>query len=147
MTSPIRLRFATAAALFFTSAIPARAAGAAPAANAKVPGDLWEVSSQMSMDGMEMAMPTQVLEICAPKKWNAPPAPANEEQKCRNSDFKVDGPKATWKVSCSNPTMTGDGEITRDGASAYAGSIRFTSDDGNLTIKLNGRRVGDCDVP
>jgi hypothetical protein len=43
--------------------------------------------------------------------------------------------------------MTGEGEITRDGASAYAGFIKFSSDDGNMKIKLSGRRVGDCDVP
>jgi hypothetical protein len=101
----------------------------------------------MSMEGVEMAMPAQTLKICASKNWNAPPAPANEQQKCRNSDFKVEGPKATWKTTCENPPMTGVGEITRDGASAYAGAIKFTSSDGNLTIKLNGRRVGDCDNP
>ena len=147
MTSPTRLGFAIVAALVLMGAIPASAADAAPAATAKVPGDMWEVSTQMSMEGMEMAMPTQVLKVCAAKKWSAPPAPANEQQKCRNSDFKVVGPKATWKVSCSNPTMTGEGEIIRDGASAYSGAIKFTSDDGNMKIKLNGRRIGDCDVP
>jgi hypothetical protein len=147
MTSPTRLRLATATTLCILGTVHARAAEPAPTANAKVPGDLWEVSSRMSMEGVEMAMPALTLKICAAKKWTAPPAPANEQQKCRNSDFKVEGPKATWKVTCENPAMTGDGEIVRDGASAYAGAIKFTSDEGNLTIKLNGRRVGDCDNP
>ena len=142
MTSHNRLRFATAAALFFVSAIPSSAAE-----TARVPGDQWEVTSQMSMEGMEMAMPVQTFKICSPKTWTQPPAPANEQQKCRNSDFKLVGPKATWKVTCTNPAMTGEGEITRDGASAYSGAIKFTSDDGNLKIKLNGRRLGECDVP
>jgi len=142
MTSSIRLCCASVAALLLMSAIPARAAD-----GAKAQGDLWEVSSLMSMEGVEMMMPAQTLKVCAPRTWSAPPAPANEQQKCRNSDFKVDGPKATWKVSCDNPPMTGSGEIMRDGATAYAGSIKFTSGEGNLTIKLNGHRVGDCDVP
>ena len=59
----------------------------------------------------------------------------------------MEGQKATWKVSCTNPTMTGEGEIIRDGATAYSGAIKFKSDDGNMKIKLNGRRVGDCVVP
>ena len=124
------------------AALPAGAAE-----TAKEPGDLWQGSSQMSMEGMDMGMPAQTLKVCAPKTWKEPPAPANEQQKCRNSDFKVEVPKATWKVTCTNPTMTGEGEIVRDGATAYSGAIKFKSDDGNMKIKLNGRRVGDCVVP
>jgi hypothetical protein len=147
MTSQIRIRCTAVVALFLISALSARTADAAPAATAHAPGDLWEVTSQMSMEGMEMAMPAQTLKVCAAKTWNAPPTPANEQQKCRNSDFKVEGPKATWKTTCENPPMTGVGEITKEGASAFAGSIKFASDAGNMKITLNGRRVGDCDDP
>jgi hypothetical protein len=147
MTSKIRDQWKTIAALFLMSAVSARTAYTAPAAGANAQGDLWEVTSQMSMEGMEMAMPAQTLKVCAAKTWNAPPTAANEQQKCRNSDFKVEGPKATWKTTCENPPMTGVGEITKEGASAFAGSIKFASDAGNMKITLNGRRLGDCDNP
>jgi hypothetical protein len=60
----------------------------------------------------------------------------------------MDGPKATWKITCDPPhAMTGTGEITRDGDAAYTGAMKFASADGNLTMKLDGRRVGECDKP
>ena len=55
--------------------------------------------------------------------------------------------KVTWDVACTEPTMTGHGEINRDGASAYAGTIAFTSDQGKMTIKLTGKKIGECDNP
>lgn len=125
MTQKIRHRFAAAAALVVLSAVPvlgADAPAAPPAANVK--GDLWEVTSQMSMEGIPMAMPAQKAKVCAPKTWTEPPAPENPQQKCSNSDFHLDGPKATWKISCEPPhAMTGTGEITRNGDAAYSGAI------------------------
>ena len=147
MSPQSRLRFATTAALLLASASVVRAADTPAAGTAPVLGDLWEVTSQMSMEEMPMAMPVQKLKICSPKAWKRPPAPTNEQQKCTNSDFAIDGPKATWKVICENPPMTGEGEITRDGPEAYTGAIKFTGDEGALTIKLNGRRVSDCNNP
>jgi hypothetical protein len=58
----------------------------------------------------------------------------------------MSGGKATWKVKCTNPPMTGEGEVTRNGSDAWTGSIRFTSSDGVMTLKMSGRRVGDCDA-
>jgi hypothetical protein len=43
--------------------------------------------------------------------------------------------------------MTGTGRIVRTGDDAYEGEIRYTSDNGNVLIKLQGQRVGDCDNP
>jgi len=95
-----------------------------------------------------MEMPAQTLRVCAAKDWKQPPAAMDERQKCQSSDFKTAGPKATWKATCAGPpAMTGEGEITRNGADAYSGAIKFTSSDGDMTIKLSGRKVGDCDNP
>ena len=106
MTFQIRVGSATAAALLLMAAHPALAAE-----TAKVPGDQWEVTTQMSMEGMDMAMPAQTVKVCAPKTWQEPPAPANEQQKCKNSDFKLVGPKATWKVTCSDPPFSDANEL------------------------------------
>lgn len=147
MTVIMWVRFAIAATLFVVSANPPVAAEPPVAGASQPKGDLWEVTSQMSMDGMDLPMPAQKLKVCSPKEWTRPPAPANEDQKCVNSEFVIDGPKSTWKTTCENPPMTGTGEITRDGDAAYSGAIKFTSNQGNLTIKLDGHRVGDCDNP
>ena len=131
------------AVLVLAGAPGAPAAVSPAAAEAGKTGDLWEVTSKMSMEGMEM--PGRTTKVCTAKEWKEPPAPADEQQKCRYSDFKVVGSRATWKVRCANPEMTGEGDITRSGADSYAGAIKFTTEHGVMNLKLNGKRVGDCD--
>jgi len=146
MTSPFPRRLAAITMFLVLSSIPVRAADTPPANAAKETGDRWEVTSKMSMEGLPMELPAQTQKVCAAKEWKAPPAAMDERQKCQSSDFKSAGSKVTWKVRCAGPPeMTGDGEITRNGADAYTGQIRFTSEDGTMTMKLNGRRVGACD--
>ncbi len=121
-------------------------AAAEPAAPAKEKGVLWEMTSQMSMEGMPMALPAQKMKVCAQK--DQPPVRADERHKCTNSDFKKDGTKVTWKTFCAGPPeMTGEGEITFSDADNYTGTIKFASSDGSVTTKLTGMRVGDCEVP
>ncbi len=139
-------RFAAAATFLFLVTGPALTADTPPAPSG-ASGDLWEVTSRMSMEGMPTEMPAQKVQVCAPKEWKEPPGGMDERQKCESSDFKVAGPKATWKVRCAGPPeMTGEGEITRNGADAYTGALKFSSPHGAMTIKLDGRRLGDCDL-
>lgn len=116
------------------------------AADSAVPGDLWEVTSQMSMEGVSMKLPAQKVKVCSPKEWTEPPGGADERRKCTNSDFKIEGTMATWKVTCAGPpAMTGEGEITRENPESWSGSIKFTSEDGAMTLTLSGRRLDDCE--
>ena len=145
-TRPYR-RLAATVTFLMLSSLPVLAA-AEPCREQGEPGDLWEVTSQMSMEGMPMSMPARTIKLCSPKEWKEPPGPADEQMKCKTSDFKKDGAKVTWKVACAGPPeMTGDGEITRNGADSYTGTIKFTSSQGTMTIKLNGRRLSACELP
>lgn len=147
MTSPSSSRLAAAAAFVLLISMPVRAADAQPVAAATEPGDLWEVTSQMSMERMPMAMPAQTQRVCAAKDWKEPPGPKDDRHKCETTDFTTTGATVNWKVRCAGPpAMTGEGEITRQGSDAYSGLMRFTSPDGIMTMKLNGRRVGECDA-
>lgn len=110
-------------------------------------GDLWQVSTKMSMEGMPMEMPTQTAKYCAAKHWTKPPAGDNPRQKCVRSESRMSGSKFTWTESCESPAMTGRGEITRQGNDAYSGTIQYSSAQGNMTIKLSGRKIGECDNP
>jgi hypothetical protein len=135
-----------AASLFLVGGMHVLAAD--PPAAADQPGDLWEVTSKMSMEGMPMAMPAQKVKVCAPKVWTEPPGGADERRKCTNSDFKMEGEKATWKVTCEGPPpMTGEGEIIRQGADAWTGAVKFASEKGTMTINLSGNRLEGCDNP
>jgi uncharacterized protein DUF3617 len=107
-------------------------------------GDLWQTTSQMSMEGMPMAMPAQTVKVCSAKEWKQPPG---GQKNCTSSNMKSVGNKVTWDVKCTGPTMTGLGEINREGPDAYSGTIKFTTDQGNMTVKLTGKKIGDCDNP
>ena len=146
MTLAYPHRVAAIATFLLASSLPVQADDKPPAAGAKQTGDLWEVTSQMSMEGMPTAMPSQTQSVCAPKEWKEPPAAMDERRKCEISDYKSAGSTVSWKVRCPGPpAMTGEGEITRDGADAYTGLIKFNSPEGSMKIKLGGRRLGDCD--
>jgi uncharacterized protein DUF3617 len=141
-----RRRLAAAGSLLLAGSLAGIMADAPPAAPAR--GEQWEVVSQMSMEGMPMQLPPQKTTVCAAKEWKEPPGANDEKRKCKSSDFKMTGPKATWKVHCEGPPpMDGTGEITRDGADAFSGAIKFVTTEATMNIKLTGKRLGECDNP
>ncbi len=122
------------------------ASGAAAAPAVKESGDLWEVTSKMSMEGMPMEMPATTQKVCAPKTWTEPPG-SDAGKGCEVLDFKNTATATSWKVRCAGPpAMTGEGEITRQSPDAYTGTIKVQSEHGVMTMKLDGRRLGDCDL-
>jgi uncharacterized protein DUF3617 len=133
-------RVRTAAVVAALSALGLGALASAQAAK----GDLWEVTSQPSMEGMPMRLPSSTAKVCSAKEWREPP---NGQKNCKSTNMKIDGTKVTWDVQCTGPAMTGHGEITREGATAYSGSIKMSSDQGNMTIMLSGKKTGECDNP
>jgi Protein of unknown function (DUF3617) len=135
---PARFRVLSAVFVALTLAAAVRTTAQTPK------GDLWETTSQMSTEGMPMAMPAQTMKVCSAKEWKQPPG---GQKNCTSTNMKIVANKITWEVKCTGPTMNGVGEINRDGASAYTGSIKFMSDQGNMTVKLSGRKIGDCDNP
>ena len=110
-------------------------------------GDLWETTSQMSMEGVPFKMPASTVKVCSAKEWKEPPGGSDRSRNCKASNMKIDGNKVTWDVQCTGPTMTGTGEILREGADGFTGTIKFKSAEGSMTVNLKGRRVGGCDNP
>ena len=110
-------------------------------------GDLWETTSQMVMEGVPFKMPANTQKVCSAREWKEPPSGSDSSRNCKSSNMRVMENKVTWDVQCTGPTMTGTGEILRDGADAFTGTIKFMSPEGNLTIQLKGRRVGGCENP
>jgi hypothetical protein len=114
-------------------------------AHADANGDLWEVTSQMTMEGMPagMGMPAQTRRTCTAHEWTKPPV-SQDERGCKASDFSSTPTKTTWKFTC--PDVTGSAEITRTSPDAYTGWMKMTMDQGTMTMNLTGKRVGDCDA-
>jgi len=119
------------------------------AQDATPPGVLWEVTSQMSMEGMPMMMPARTMKVCAKRDWTEPPG-ASGEQGCTSSAFEQVENTVTWTSTCPAPMeMAGRGEITfeDDSAQAYTGKIEYSGDHGLMTIDLTGHVIGACDHP
>ncbi len=134
-------RFLRSPGLIALVAAAVCAAGTALAAT----GDMWEVTSQMTMEGMPpgMGMPAQTRRVCSAKEWTKPPV-SQDDRSCETTDFRGSPTKTSWKMRCDG--MTGDGEIHRTSPDAYTGWIKMTASEGTMTMNLSGRRVGDCDA-
>lgn len=148
MTSSRLRRAAAMATLLCSGSLPVLAADPAAAKAAGNTGELWEVTSQMqmSMQGMNMDMPAQKLKACA--RRGEPPAPADDQRKCRRLESKATGSTVSWKEICAGPPeTTGEGKITYNGPGAYTGTIRYKSSEGDMTMKLTGKRVGGACQP
>lgn len=112
------------------------------------PGNLWNTTSQMSMEGVPMPpMPPQSMQLCTPKEWNQPPPPP-PGQTCEMTDVQQSGNKITWKVSCTGEMdMSGEGEITFTTPDSYTGTIKFLAEGMTMNVALSGEKVGECDNP
>jgi hypothetical protein len=63
---------------------------------------------------------------------------------CKVSDYKMTGGTATWQMSCTKPqalTSTGEVTFTND---TYNGTITTNMAQGAMTMKVAGKRLGDC---
>jgi hypothetical protein len=134
-------RFLCSLSLVALAASAVCAAGTALAAT----GDMWEVTSQMTMEGMPpgMGMPAQTRRVCSAKEWTKPPV-SQDDRSCETTDFKSSPTKSSWKMKCEG--MTGEGEINRTSPDAYTGWIKMTASEGMMTLNLTGKKVGECDA-
>jgi hypothetical protein len=113
----------------------------------------WETTMQMQMAGSPIQMPEMKGTRCVtpedakdPSKSmpTGPEGRGNQKSDCKMSDYKVSGNTATWKMVCTTPqAMTTTGEMTFTDDS-YTGTMKMDSPQGPMTMKLAGKRLGDC---
>jgi hypothetical protein len=125
------------------------AASVCQAATPMRPG-LWEITAKMQGEGMPGGMPPMTSRTCitakdldAMDKGRTPGANKGAEQ-CEPVNYKQEGNKATWALSCEgrNP-MTGSGSIVY-GDDTFTQKMVMKSDRGTMTMESTGKRVGDC---
>jgi hypothetical protein len=112
----------------------------------------WEVTTQMQMPKMPMKMPeTKMTQCVTPEQvkdaaipGSSPTGRGGGADSCKTIDHKVSGSTVSWKVVCGPPQNTsGTGEIVFNGDS-YVGTMKMTTQQGEMTMKMSGKRVGDC---
>jgi hypothetical protein len=111
-------------------------------------GDLWETTAQASVPGMPVNMPPYKAKVCKKKDWTIPPQTTQDpNQNCKPTDFNHTGNTITWKMSCDNPPMTGEGELTFNGTDTYEGQFTMHAQQFNMQMHLTGKKIGTCDNP
>ena len=125
----MRLRFASLAAAAAVAIVPAQAQSPK--------GDAWDITSQMEMPGMPTAMPATTAK-------EQPPFRAREG--CRITDQQKLPNGWSWKMVC-NDGSTADGNMTFQGMEAWTGVMNMKMKEGAMSMKLAGKRVGECDAP
>ncbi len=126
---------------------------AANADNKEMPAGLWETKIKMEMPGMppEMAgmmgsgRTTTHCVKPGERKW-ADREKSPREQKCEQTDMKVEGNKVYWKMKCVDGT-TGEGVVTHNGKDAYTmDNTMNMPKQGTMKMHIEGKKISDnCD--
>jgi hypothetical protein len=122
------------------------AAAPLPLRAAPEPGDLWEDTVEMDMSGLPdgMSSPAQTRRRCSPRHMDAPPM-AEAGGRCQLHDVRRTASGMSWKMRCEGHT-SGAGEIRYEGRDRYRGSWTVDAGGQRMAMKVDGRRVGDCDA-
>jgi Protein of unknown function (DUF3617) len=110
----------------------------------------WEITSQMEMAGSPVQMPPMKTTRCVTPEEAKDPASLQQgpgrggKNDCKVTDQKQSGNTLSWKMACAAPqSMTGTGEITLTDDS-YTGTMKMTTPQGSMSMKMDGKRLGDC---
>jgi hypothetical protein len=113
----------------------------------------WESTMQMQMAGSPIQMPEMKSSRCVTAEDvkdptrslpSGPEGRGGPKSDCKAQDYKVSGNTVTWKMVCTTPqptTMTGEMTFTDD---TYNGTMKMDSAQGPRTMKVAGKRVGEC---
>ena len=117
------------------------------------PGEWWEVTAKMEMEGMPFAMPAQTTKICMPKDGQSDPSNTQgKDSNCKMTDVKHSGNTVKFKGTCvdKGETMNIDGESSHD-ANSFKSNVKMTGKSSgepvNMKMASSGKRVGgSCDA-
>jgi hypothetical protein len=117
------------------------------------PGEWWEVTAKMEMEGMPFAMPGQTSKMCMPKGGESDPNNTQgKDRNCRMTDVKHSGNTVKFKGSCVNQgeTMNMEGESSHD-SNSFKSNVKMTGksrgQNMNMSMVSNGKRIGGaCDT-
>ena len=112
----------------------------------------WATTVQMEMAGSPVQMPPMKQTRCVTPAeakdpsslQSGPPGGRGGKNDCKVSDQKMSGNTMSWKIACTSPdAMTGTGEMTFADDS-YTGTMKMNMTQGAMSMKMEGKRLGDC---
>ena len=107
----------------------------------------WEITTQMEMPGMPMAIPPVTYTHCMNKKDVVPQRP-EQNQDCKMISTDIQGDTVFWVMECKNgkETVRSTGNVTYK-KNRFDGALNTTmSGSENMTMqsKISGRYLGPC---
>lgn len=109
---------------------------------AQEPGNLWDVTTSMEMDGMKM--PGGKQQVCIAVDAEGPDAMASEKDECRVTDVQSSPGRYSYKMQC--PDGSGSGLMTYQGKDSFTSDVTMTMDGETMKMLTTGKRVGSCDA-
>jgi len=122
------------------------AAGVAAAACVHAQGtdELWQMSTKMEMEGMQL--PAQSQQVCMKKGETQAEDLGQKDPNCKVTEQRRSGNKFTWKMVCTGAEpMTGSGEMTRN-RDTLDGRMLMKGKDGEMKVTYAGKLSGSCDA-
>jgi len=120
-------------------------AGLAAAALVQAQGsdELWQITTKMEMEGMQMPAVSQ--QVCMKKGETRAEGFQQQDKNCKVTDQRQVGNKFNWKVVCTGEdAMTGTGEMTRT-RDTLDGRMQMKDKDGEaMKIVYSGKLAGTC---
>jgi len=105
----------------------------------------WEVTSQTEMPGMPMKIPSSTIKHCYTKEdVKDQKKVIARDKNCTMTDYRVSGNKVTWAMKCTGQsagTFNGETSFSTD---AYTSTMKMKTQGHNMTVKVKGKRVGEC---
>lgn len=162
MENPDSVRFGSLVAVLFQSgdnmkkillSIAVLSVAMIPSSLLAAPGEWWELSTKMEMEGMPFAMPGQTSKVCLPKGGQSDPnRTQGKDSNCKMTDIKHSGNTVKFKGTCVNQgeTMNMAGETTHDSRS-FRSKVTMTGKSGgepvNMKMSSSGKYIGgSCDT-
>jgi hypothetical protein len=131
--------------IFALSAALACALQSAYAAN---DGQLWEMTTQMNVPGMPAGMmQPRTQQVCQSKDFRSAHQ-SDGKSRCTISNLKETPARVTYDIRCEGKdAMTGKAEFNfAQGRQKVDGTMKMSSGDGEMTMKMSGRNLGSaCD--
>jgi hypothetical protein len=111
---------------------------------------LWEITARMQGEGTPPGIRPITSRTCINAKdiesmnRGRTPGANKGAENCEPVNYRQDGNRATWTLSCKGSTpMTGTGSIEY-GSDSFTQKMVMKSGGGSVTMESTGRRVGDC---
>lgn len=107
--------------------------------------ELWEVKSQMNMAGLPPGMGASTQQVCRDKDPKKEIERRRDTQGCKVTDIKESATRLTVSMTC--PQGSGTMDYTYNAArTEYTGTMRMKTKDGEMTMSMQGRKIGACDA-